>query len=78
MKDKIKTNLDSDDTSTVGRKHRINTGLDWNKLAQVWNIARCFYLSSLRYAVNSTLDRRFLSVRYKCHIKCAAFECCLY
>ena len=56
MKDKIKTNLDSDDTSTVGRKHRINTGLDWNKLAQVWNIARCFYLSSLRYAVNSTLD----------------------
>ena len=36
------------------------TGLDGNKLAQVQNIARNFYLSFLRRAVNSTLNRILL------------------
>ena len=37
-------------------------GLDGNKLAHVWNTACHFYLSSLRRAVNSKLDRTFLGV----------------
>ena len=36
-----------------------------NKFAQVRNIARHFYLSSLKHAVDSLLDRIFLGVRYK-------------
>ena len=43
-------------------------GLDGNKLVQVWNIARRFYLSWFRRMVNSTLDRPFLGVHYKKHI----------
>ena len=35
------------------------SGLDGNKLAEVWNIARHFYLSSLKCAMNSRVDRTF-------------------
>ena len=35
----------------------------------MWNIARHFYTSSFRRAVNSILDRTFLSVSYKNRIK---------
>ena len=41
------------------------TGFDGNKLVQVSNIARHFYLSAFRRVVNSTLKRMFLGVRYK-------------
>ena len=36
-----------------------------NKLVQVWNIVRQFYLSYFRRVVNPTLNRTFLGVRYK-------------
>ena len=38
----------------------IEAGLNGNKLAEVWSIAHHFYLPSLKYVVNSTLDRMFL------------------
>ena len=37
-------------------------GLDWNKLVQVWNIARNFHLSSFRRVVNSTLESERMSL----------------
>ena len=46
----------------------IFSGLDGKKLLQVWNIACHFYLFFLRFAVNSTFDRKFLCVHCKNHI----------
>ena len=39
--------------------------LDWNKLVQVWNIARHFYLSSFMRVVKSTLERMVLGICHK-------------
>ena len=47
-----------------------SVGLDDNKLVQAWNITHYFLLSCFRRAVKSTLDRRFLGVRYKCISQC--------
>ena len=55
-------------------KHTL-TGLDGSKLAQAWNIAHQFYLSSLRRVVNFLLDRTLLNVRYINRIKEQVFEC---
>ena len=41
------------------------SGLDWNELSQLWNIARYIYVPCFRCVVNSIPDRTFLSVRYK-------------
>ena len=40
-------------------------GWGGNKLMQVRNIVRHFYLSYFRRVVNSTINRTFLGVRYK-------------
>ena len=40
-------------------------GLGGNKLVQVWNTVRQFYLSYFRCVVNSTLNRKFSGGRYK-------------
>ena len=53
-------------------------GIDGNKLTQLWNIARYFYLCLRRCAVNSLLFKIFLGMLYKNRIKEQAFECYLY
>ena len=40
-------------------------GRGGNKVVQVRNIVRHFYLSYFRRVVNSTINRTFLGVRYK-------------
>ena len=54
-----------DNSNLYSECDQSSAGLDGNKLAQVWNIARRFCLSPFRRLVNFTLDRTFLRVQCK-------------